>query len=72
MRGTARLADDHTVMADTANGQEVFEADAILLSTGAARGRPRGHAWTPTGSSPPGTPIPPRSYPTTWWSWGRA
>ena len=42
MRGTARLAGDHTVVADTVGGQEVFEADAILLSTGS---RPRTPPW---------------------------
>ena len=42
VRGTARLADAHTVVADTVAGQEVFEADAILLSTAAVRGRPPG------------------------------
>jgi NAD(P)H dehydrogenase (quinone) len=43
VRGTARLAGDHTVTADTVTGQEVFEADAILLSTGS---RPRTPPWT--------------------------
>jgi NAD(P)H dehydrogenase (quinone) len=42
IRGTARLADDHTVIADTVTGREVIEADAILLSTGS---RPRTPPW---------------------------
>ena len=42
VRGTARLVDAHTVVADTAEGSRTFEADAILLSTGS---RPRVPAW---------------------------
>jgi NAD(P)H dehydrogenase (quinone) len=42
VRGTARLADAHTVVAETIHGEEVFEADSILLSTGS---RPRIPAW---------------------------
>jgi dihydrolipoamide dehydrogenase len=47
IRGTARLVDAHTVVADTADGPKTFEADAILLSTGS---RPRIPPWAaPTG-----------------------
>jgi dihydrolipoamide dehydrogenase len=47
VRGTARLVDDHTVVADTAEGPQTFEADAILVSTGS---RPRIPPWAePTG-----------------------
>ncbi len=42
IRGTARLADAHTVVAETAEGPLSFEADAVLLSTGS---RPRIPAW---------------------------
>jgi pyruvate/2-oxoglutarate dehydrogenase complex dihydrolipoamide dehydrogenase (E3) component len=42
VRGSARLADAHTVVADTPEGEQVFEADAILLSTGS---RPRLPDW---------------------------
>jgi NAD(P)H dehydrogenase (quinone) len=42
VRGTARLADPHTVIAETVEGQRVFEADAILISTGS---RPRIPDW---------------------------
>ncbi len=42
LRGSARLADAHTVVADTADGARTFEADAILLSTGS---RPRIPPW---------------------------
>jgi dihydrolipoamide dehydrogenase len=42
VRGTARLADAHTVVAETVDGEERFEADAILLSTGS---RPRTPVW---------------------------
>src|SRR5271165_6002383 len=42
VRGTARLADAHTVVAETIDGDEMFEADAILLSTGS---RPRTPGW---------------------------
>ena len=40
--GTARLAGPHTVVAETAEGDRTFEADAILLSTGR---RPRLPEW---------------------------
>jgi dihydrolipoamide dehydrogenase len=47
IRGTARLVDAHTVVADTADGPRTFEADAILVSTGS---RPRIPPWAaPTG-----------------------
>src|SRR3984957_10350304 len=42
VRGSARLADTHTVIADTPEGEQVFEADSILLSTGS---RPRLPEW---------------------------
>jgi NAD(P)H dehydrogenase (quinone) len=42
VHGTARLVDAHTVVADTAEGERTFEADAILLSTGS---RPRVPGW---------------------------
>jgi dihydrolipoamide dehydrogenase len=42
VRGTARLLDAHTVVADTTDGERTFEADAILLSTGS---RPRVPEW---------------------------
>jgi dihydrolipoamide dehydrogenase len=42
VRGTARLVDDHTVVATTADGERTYEADAILLSTGS---RPRIPDW---------------------------
>ena len=42
IRGTARLADAHTVVADTDDGPLTFEADAILVSTGS---RPRIPPW---------------------------
>jgi pyruvate/2-oxoglutarate dehydrogenase complex dihydrolipoamide dehydrogenase (E3) component len=42
VRGSARLVDDHTVVAETSDGELVFEADAILLSTGS---RPRIPDW---------------------------
>ena len=42
VRGSAHLADAHTVVADTADGECSFEADAILLSTGS---RPRVPDW---------------------------
>ncbi len=42
VRGTARIADGHTVLADTADGPRTFEADAILVSTGS---RPRIPDW---------------------------
>lgn len=47
VEGTGRLLDDHTVAAETAEGQLVVEADAILVSTGS---RPRIPDWaTPDG-----------------------
>jgi dihydrolipoamide dehydrogenase len=42
VRGTARLENEHTVVAETSEGELVFEADAILLSTGS---RPRIPEW---------------------------
>lgn len=42
VRGTARLLDAHTVAADSLDGEQVFEADAILVSTGS---RPRIPEW---------------------------
>lgn len=42
VRGTGRLADAHTVVAQTLDGEQSFEADAILLSTGS---RPRRPEW---------------------------
>jgi pyruvate/2-oxoglutarate dehydrogenase complex dihydrolipoamide dehydrogenase (E3) component len=42
VRGSARLVDTHTVLADTPEGEQVFEADSILLSTGS---RPRLPEW---------------------------
>ena len=42
IRGTARLVDPHTVVADTEDGPMTFEADAVLLSTGS---RPRVPPW---------------------------
>jgi dihydrolipoamide dehydrogenase len=42
VRGTAHLADAHTVVASTADGERTFDADAILLSTGS---RPRIPEW---------------------------
>ena len=42
VRGTGRLLDAHTVAADTAEGERVFEADAIMVSTGS---RPRIPDW---------------------------
>ena len=42
VRGTARLVGPHAVVADTADGERTFEADAILVSTGS---RPRIPAW---------------------------
>jgi len=47
IRGTARLVDARTVVADTAEGPRTFQADAILVSTGS---RPRIPTWAdPTG-----------------------
>ena len=42
VRGTGRLVDSHTVVADTEHGELSFEADAILVSTGS---RPRIPGW---------------------------
>ena len=42
VRGTGHLVDPHTVVATTAHGEEVFHADAIMLSTGS---RPRLPDW---------------------------
>ncbi len=42
VRGTGRLADDHTVVATTDDGELTFEADAIMVSTGS---RPRIPDW---------------------------
>ena len=42
VRGTGRLVDAHTVVADTDEGERSFEADAILVSTGS---RPRIPEW---------------------------
>ncbi|MDQ1512106.1 MAG: hypothetical protein QOG50_3950, partial [Actinomycetota bacterium] len=43
VRGVGRLTGAYTVAAHTDDGDEVFEADAILLSTGS---RPRVPEWT--------------------------
>ena len=43
VRGVGRLTGAYTVMARTGEGEEEFEADAILLSTGS---RPRVPEWT--------------------------
>jgi pyruvate/2-oxoglutarate dehydrogenase complex dihydrolipoamide dehydrogenase (E3) component len=42
VRGTAYLVGDHTVVAETEEGERTFPADAILLSTGS---RPRIPEW---------------------------
>ncbi|MHB1140015.1 MAG: dihydrolipoyl dehydrogenase family protein, partial [Microthrixaceae bacterium] len=42
VRGLGRLADAHTVVATTADGELTFEADAILVATGS---RPRVPEW---------------------------
>ena len=42
VRGTGRLVDPHTVVADTAGGELAFEADAVMVSTGS---RPRIPEW---------------------------
>ena len=47
VRGTARLVDGHTVAADTPDGPMIFEADAVLLSTGS---RPRIPPWADPGA----------------------
>ncbi len=44
VRGEGRLVDEHTVVADTTEGERTFEADVILLSTGS---RPRVPDWAP-------------------------
>lgn len=44
IRGTGRLAGPHKVIADTAEGSEEIDADAILLCTGS---RPRVPDWAP-------------------------
>ncbi len=61
--GTGRLLDAHTVAADTDDGELVFEADAVLVSTGS---RPRIPEW----AQPDGDRVlttrdayPPRSMP---------
>ncbi|MGB3410145.1 MAG: FAD-dependent oxidoreductase [Microthrixaceae bacterium] len=63
VRGTGRLVDPHTVVADTDSGPLEFEADAILVSTGS---RPRIPDW----ANPDGERIlttrdayPPRTMP---------
>lgn len=47
VRGTGSLVDGHTVAADTPDGPMVFEADAVLLSTGS---RPRIPPWADLGA----------------------
>ena len=42
VRGTGRLVDAHTVVATTEDGEQTFEADAIMVSTGS---RPRIPEW---------------------------
>jgi dihydrolipoamide dehydrogenase len=42
VRGTGRLADAHTVVADTVEGERTFAADAIMVATGS---RPRIPDW---------------------------
>lgn len=42
VRGTGRLVDAHTVVADTADGERTFTADAVLVATGS---RPRIPEW---------------------------
>src|SRR5436190_14903917 len=44
IRGSGRLTSPYTVAAETADGTEELEADAILLSTGS---RPRVPGWAP-------------------------
>lgn len=44
VRGTGQLVGPHLVRADTADGELMFEADAIVLSTGS---RPRIPEWAP-------------------------
>ncbi len=42
VRGTGRLVDAHTVVATTEDGEKIFEADAVMVSTGS---RPRIPEW---------------------------
>ncbi|MGI9577361.1 MAG: dihydrolipoyl dehydrogenase family protein [Microthrixaceae bacterium] len=42
VRGTGRLVDAHTVVADSPDGEMAFEADAVMVSTGS---RPRIPEW---------------------------
>ena len=42
VRGTGRLVDAHHVVAETEDGEEFFEADAVMVSTGS---RPRIPDW---------------------------
>jgi len=42
VRGTGRLVDAHTVVADTAEGERTFPADAVMVATGS---RPRIPEW---------------------------
>jgi pyruvate/2-oxoglutarate dehydrogenase complex dihydrolipoamide dehydrogenase (E3) component len=42
VRGTGRLVDAHTVVADTAEGERTFTADAVMVATGS---RPRIPDW---------------------------
>jgi dihydrolipoamide dehydrogenase len=42
VRGTGRLVDAHTVVADTAEGERTFAADAVMVATGS---RPRIPEW---------------------------
>jgi pyruvate/2-oxoglutarate dehydrogenase complex dihydrolipoamide dehydrogenase (E3) component len=44
VRGSGRLDGPHRVVAETSEGERVFEADAVLLSTGS---RPRVPEWAP-------------------------
>ncbi len=44
VQGTGRLVGSHQIVADTAEGEVSFEADAVLLCTGS---RPRIPAWAP-------------------------
>ena len=65
--GAGRLKGPHEVVADTDDGIEDLEADAIVISTGS---RPRIPEW----AQPDGERVlttrqayPPRSMPPTWW-----
>ncbi len=67
VRGTGRLVDDHTVVADTAEGERTFVADAVMVATGS---RPRIPEW----AQPDGERVlttrdayPPPPCPSTWW-----